>query len=90
MEDHSIIRLEGECTVTLATEMKDLLLKGLASGTELRVDLEGAEEIDVTILQLLWAAGRDGATLSVQPSEAARMAAREVGFSAFPWAGVQG
>jgi anti-anti-sigma regulatory factor len=89
MEDHSILRLEGECTVTLATEMKNLLLEGLASGTELRVDLERAEEIDISILQLLYAAGRAGAKFSGQPSEAGRMAAREAGFGVFPWAAVQ-
>jgi anti-anti-sigma regulatory factor len=90
MEDHSILRLEGECTVTLATEMKNLLLEGMASGTELRIDLERAEAIDVSILQLLYASGRAGAKFSGQPSEATRMAAREAGFGAFLWTAVQG
>ena len=43
----SLIRLEGELTVTSAAELKDRLLDGLTSGNDLLLDLERAEEIDI-------------------------------------------
>ena len=85
---HSLIRLEGELNVTSAAELKGLLLEGLASGGDLKVDLERAEEIDVSVMQLLWAAGREasrtGSSLVIRGSEAAVMAARDAGFERFP------
>ena len=83
-----MIRLAGEFTLTSAAELKNLLLQGLASGNDLRLDLEQAEEIDITVMQLLWAAGREadrkGASLAIQMSDAAAMAARDAGFERFP------
>ena len=87
-ESQSVIRLAGELTLTSAAELKNLLLQGLASGNDLRLDLEQAEEIDITLMQLLWAAGREadrkGASLAIQMSEAAATAARDAGFERFP------
>ena len=84
----SLIRLEGELTVTSAAELKDRLLDGLTSGNDLLLDLERAEEIDITLLQLLWAAGREadraGARIAIRLSDAAGTAAREAGFERFP------
>lgn len=83
-----MIRLAGELTLTSAAELKNLLLQGLASGNDLRLDLEEAEAIDITMMQLLWAAGREasrkGTGLAIQVSDAAAMAAREAGFERFP------
>ena len=42
-ETHSLIRLEGEVTITSAAELKEALLAGLAAGTDLHLDLERAE-----------------------------------------------
>jgi anti-anti-sigma regulatory factor len=87
-EDGTLIQLEGECSVTSAAELNRLLLEGLALGRPLWLDLEHAQEIDITVLQLLWAAGREaqrtGAGICVRMSEAAGMAAREAGFDRFP------
>lgn len=83
-----LIRVEGDCGMTSAAELKDLLLGGLASGKELRMDLEHAGEIDISFLQLLWAAERaasesvSGFTALV--SGAAGSLARNAGFEAFP------
>ena len=83
-----MIRLAGELTLTSAAELKNLLLQGLATGNDLRLDLEQAEEIDITVMQLLWAAGREadrkGASLAIQMSDAAATAARDAGFERFP------
>ena len=87
-ETHSLIRLEGEFTLTSAAELKAVLLAGLAFGTDLHLDLEPATKIDVTVMQLLWAAGqeadRKGVALSGSMSEAAAAMAREAGFERLP------
>lgn len=81
-----LIRVEGEFTVTSAVEMKSLLVEGL--GKPLQVDLTRAEEIDVSLLQLLWAAAREPAHqaggIVSRVSEAAASAARDAGFDGFP------
>jgi len=88
LESQAVIRLEGEFTLASASELKKLLLQGLASGNDLRLDLEHAEEIDVTAMQLLWATGREAARkgigMAIQVSDAAATAAREAGFERFP------
>ncbi len=82
------VRVEGECTVTAAAELKSRLLAGLASSQPLEIDLAEAAEIDVSLLQLLWAVAREGAGQGRVPvsnvSEAARRAALEAGFDGFP------
>ena len=93
-ETHSLIRLEGELTITSAAELKAALLAGLAAGTDLHLDLEHAETIDVTVMQLLWAAGREadrtGIALAGRMSEAAAAMAREAGFERLPGMAVEG
>jgi anti-anti-sigma regulatory factor len=91
MEKHetgSLIRLEGESGVTAAAEWKQRLLEGLAGGGDLQLDLEGLAEVDVTLLQLLAAAGREaecsGARIIAQLSPAASAAARDAGFERLP------
>jgi len=54
-----VIHLDGEINITSATALKEALLRALESGTELRADLERATELDITALQLLWAAERE-------------------------------
>lgn len=87
-ESHRLIRLEGRVGIASSGELKSLLLDWIASGTNLQVDLERTEEIDLTVLQLLWAAGRDAAERGIRmvsrPSEAAERAARDAGFDGIP------
>ena len=52
-------RLEGTVSVASSVELKTLLLDGDLQRKEPPVDLERAEEVDLTILQLLWAAERE-------------------------------
>ncbi len=87
-----LIRLEGEVNITSAAELKGLLLEGLAA-PELELDLERATEIDVTVLQLLWAAGREaaraGSGFVSRASHAAASVARDLGFDGIPGAAGQ-
>jgi anti-anti-sigma regulatory factor len=55
----SSIRLEGEINITCAAELKNVLLQALASKKDLRLQLEGTTELDITALQLLWAGERE-------------------------------
>ncbi len=62
LEQHEglcIFHFEGEINIISAAQFKVDLGKALASRAELRLDLERATELDVTALQLLWAAERE-------------------------------
>jgi len=87
-DSHSIVRLEGEFTVTSATELKQALLEVVSAGRDLHVDMEQIGDFDITVMQLLWAAGRDaaraGIKLTIPVTEAAAAAAQEAGFEPFP------
>jgi hypothetical protein len=54
----SLICLEGAVEIGCAGELKKLLVQALGSGSEVRVSLEAAADLDVTAVQLLWAAAR--------------------------------
>lgn len=85
-----LVRLEGEVNIASAMEMKKLLLEALGCGKELRVEVEHATDLDVTVLQLLWAAGREarragtGFTLAGRIPDEISRAASAAGFDQFP------
>ena len=57
-ETMCLIRLEGELNIASAAELKKILVEALAGEAELQVELGNASELDVTMLQLLWAGER--------------------------------
>ncbi|MGB9283516.1 MAG: STAS domain-containing protein, partial [Candidatus Sulfotelmatobacter sp.] len=89
-EGLSSIRLEGEVDITYAAELKKLLLRALASGVEVRLELEQAKEMDVTALQLLWAAERQARSSGLRFTVAGRIPGemsatlQDAGFEKFP------
>ncbi len=89
-ENFCLLHLEGGIDISSATELKTLLLQGLASGRELRVDLERATDLDVTAMQLLWAAEREarrsgmGMALTGRVPKEIASAAGDAGFESFP------
>jgi anti-anti-sigma regulatory factor len=54
----AVIGLEGVVDISSATELKTLLLRALHCGKKVRVSYDGATDLDVTAVQLLWAAER--------------------------------
>ena len=84
------MQLRGKIGITDAAELKRKLLEALTEGKDLRMDLEGATEMDVTTLQLLWATEREARKLSVgfvvagRVPEAISSAATDAGFEMFP------
>ena len=87
-ENSWLIRVGGQATLGDAAELKSLLVGCLSSGKKLEIDLERVEEIDITILQLLAAAGReaarDGRVIVGRASAAVMAAVRDAGFDQAP------
>ena len=85
-----LIRLEGDIDIASAIELKKLLIEALASGKEMRVDLERVIELDLTALQLFWAAEREargkgtGFRLAGRVPEVIAVALGDAGFEKFP------
>ena len=78
------IRMEGEVTLSSASELKKLLMLGMASGKSLDLDLVKVAAIDLTALQLLAAAtreaGRIGIRMAGRMSTEVAAALRDSGF----------
>lgn len=89
-EVESVIRLEGEISIPFAAELKQMLVQALSNGKGVRVDLEASTELDVTALQLLWAAEREarrssvGFTAAGSIPETITAASTAAGFERFP------
>jgi anti-anti-sigma regulatory factor len=89
-ETQRLIRLEGAINIACAAELKALLLRALGSGREVCVSLEGATELDVTAVQLLWAAEREareagnGFVFAGPVPESVSIALGHEGFDKFP------
>jgi anti-anti-sigma regulatory factor len=86
----TLIQLEGAIDVGCAAELKELLIEKLKSGLAVQVALESATVLDVTAVQLLWAASREAQRVGVefgfkgQSPEAVRSALAEAGIEEFP------
>ncbi len=85
----SLIRLQGAIDIGCAAELKRLLVQALESGSEVRVSLEAVADLDVTAVQLLWAAARQakassiGFSLTAPASSAISIALGEAGLHQF-------
>jgi anti-anti-sigma regulatory factor len=62
----SLIRLQGAIDIGCAQELKEVLLQGLKAGSELRVKLADVTDLDVTAVELLWAARCEARASSVE------------------------
>jgi ABC-type transporter Mla MlaB component len=76
--------------INCAADFKTLLIQALASGKDMELDLRQATALDVTALQLLWAAEREARgsgrilTLSDSLPEKLFVMTKEAGFDKFP------
>jgi anti-anti-sigma regulatory factor len=83
------IRLQGAIGIGCAQDLKELLLQGLKTGSEVRVELAEATDLDVIAVELLWAAEREAKASSVkfaiegQTPEPVSAALAEAGFESF-------
>jgi anti-anti-sigma regulatory factor len=85
-DEGNVVRLEGTVDISSAVELKGHLLETLKSGQDLRLDLSAATYLDVTAIQLLWAAQREAGVRGArcfcegQVPEAVRSSLRDGGF----------
>jgi anti-anti-sigma regulatory factor len=75
-----VISLNGTVDISSAAELKTLLLRVLNSGKKARVSLDKVTDLDVTAVELLWAAEREASKagagfLFVEPAPAGVSAA---------------
>jgi anti-anti-sigma regulatory factor len=86
----AFIQLEGAVDISCAAELKELLIERLRTGKAVCVSLESTTVLDVTAVQLLWAAAREAQRVNVefgykgQAPEAVRRALAEAGIEEFP------
>ena len=59
-----VISLDGEVTLQQAEELRRVLIKALVDADEVSVDMEKAEKVDLSCLQLLCSAHRSAVRLS--------------------------
>jgi len=88
-EKACVIQLEDDIDVTCAAEFKQLLMEAFTARKDIQVNLDRAGDLDVTAMQLLWAAAREarkaGTSFSMSPvPERVRAQVREAGLNDFP------
>lgn len=64
-EDLIRVQLEGAIDIADAAEMKAVLVQALGFGRSVNVVLDGVMGLDVTAVQLLWAAHREAEKLGI-------------------------
>ena len=64
-ENISLVRLEGAIDIAFASDLKSIFLNALGADKEIRLTLEGATELDITALQMLYAAEQDAAKAGI-------------------------
>jgi anti-anti-sigma regulatory factor len=85
----STVQLNGDIDIGAALELKALFVDALADARELRVQLDGATSLDITIFQLIWVARREAARAGIEFSveghvpEKIALALAEAGLEAF-------
>lgn len=81
--------LEGDLTIASAPELKERLLEAVKSGKAIAVSLAGVRSLDITSIQLLWAACRqcqaEGGSLTLTAPVPAQIAAK-MEAAGIPWA----
>ncbi len=74
------MELDGAIDISSAADLKASLLQALEMGVEISITLTGTTELDVTAVQLLWAAAREAEQrrlgfMVTQPPELGRLLA---------------
>jgi anti-anti-sigma regulatory factor len=89
-DQSSLIRLDGVIDISCAAELKEVNMKALQAGKPVLVVLQGATCLDVTAMQVLWAAERAaralglGFALEGQLPETLWATLRDAGWEGFP------
>jgi anti-anti-sigma regulatory factor len=65
VSDSSLIQLEGVVDIASASQIKSTLLEAMKTRREIRISVDKVTDLDVTAVQLLWAAKREAKRLGV-------------------------
>ena len=89
VETQCILRLDGDIDIACSGELKAMIIEALSTHRPVVVDLAGATDLDVTAMQVLWAAARDAERSGISfvaavVPEMIAFTVREAGFEAFP------
>lgn len=85
-----LIRLEGDIDISCSNELKQMLTDALFDRKDLQLDVALVTDLDITAIQLFWAAAREaektGASIVVAGQVPGNIscAIREAGFDRFP------
>lgn len=83
------VRLEGDIDINCSGELQSTLVEALSKRCELHVNMSGLSSLDVTAMQLLWAAAREAEKRAITfkvlggVPEGVRHAASEAGLADF-------
>jgi anti-anti-sigma factor len=92
-QDQCVLRFQGECKVSAAGEIKQALLEALAAGGDIHLDCQNVDEVDLAIVQLLWAAEREARRkdrpFGCRMSDTVQKCFEEAGFQQFPGCDVE-
>jgi anti-anti-sigma regulatory factor len=89
-EESNLIRLEGVIDIAFAAELKTTLLDAIKPPKSLQVALSADADLDVTAIQLLWAAEHEAKASNVSfvldgcVPDAVSATLKETGFERFP------
>ena len=89
-ENAGVIRIDGPADIAIAADLKQVLLDALTGSKAVEISLDSCIEIDVTAVQLLWAAEREarslniGFTLEGNLPDSIGTALKDAGFEKFP------
>jgi anti-anti-sigma regulatory factor len=89
-EAKAVVRLSGDINVAGSAELKQFLVQAFATGKGVQLDLSAATNLDISAIQLLWAAGRHAEKTKTSLTAAATVSAelksgvRDAGFEDFP------
>jgi anti-anti-sigma regulatory factor len=62
-EARCTLRIDGEATISISVSLKEHLVHALALEAPVYIDLNGITDVDITALQLFWAAHREAESL---------------------------
>jgi len=86
MDQQNVVKLDGRLTVERAVQLKEILLKEIGRSDDIVVDCSSAIDMDVSFLQILYAASRfcesnkKKFALSGRCSEVMKKVLRKAGF----------
>jgi anti-anti-sigma regulatory factor len=62
----STVRLDGDAGINTAVELQGNLIEAISFGDDFKVELAGVTALDITTLQLLWAAEQAAAKVGTR------------------------